>query len=130
MTFNMGVKLEELPAGLDRALLRVLSFHVGRTRAIGRQALVRELKISHGIDAHERVVRDCINQMRHQGVKICSTGGEGGGYWMAANPEELEEYLEREVHPRAMDLLEQEQALREAARMEWGEYSKQMRLEI
>ena len=133
--YNAGVNIarmvEELPAGLDRALLRVLSFHTGRGLAIGRGDLVRELK-RHGFDVHERAARACINQLRKQGIAICSTGGEEGGYWLAEGWDELLEYLEREIHSRAMDLLEQEGALRRAAEMRWGVYSaaKQTRMEI
>ena len=37
---NMAKMVDELPAGLDRAVLRVLSFHVGREMAISRGNLV------------------------------------------------------------------------------------------
>ena len=134
--YNAGVRIDklidELPAGLDRALLRVLSFHTGRGLAISRGDLVSTLWTSHGMNVHERAVRAQINLMRKQGFPICSTGGEEGGYWLAAGWDELLEYLEREIHSRAMDLLEQEGALRRAAEMRWGVYSaeKQTRMEI
>lgn len=133
--YNAGVNLkeliDELPAGLDRAMLRVLCFHVGRATAIGRQDLVQALK-AHGFKVHERAARAAINQLRKAGYPICSTGGEEGGYWYAANWTELMEYIEREIHSRAMDLLEQEGALREMGKKRWGEYSpaKQSRMEI
>ena len=133
--YNAGVNIralvDELPAGLDRALLRVLGFHVGRSTAIGRGELVQALKI-HGFKVHERAVRAMINELRKQGVAICSTGGEEGGYWLAANWEELNEYIEHELHSRAMDLMEQEGALRREAEKRWGMYAanKQMRMGI
>lgn len=136
MTFNVGVDLEkmvdELPAGLDRAILRILLFHVGRDKAISRGELVHTLWISHGFNVHERAMRVAINLLRKEGQPICSTGGEEGGYWYAKDWEELDEFLEREFHSRAMDLLEQEGALRKRAEEVWGRFSpeKQMRMEI
>ena len=133
--YNAGVNIarmvEEMPAGLDRAILRVLSFHVGRSLAISRGDLVVAVA-QHGFFVHERQARAAINLLRKAGQAICSTGGEDGGYWLAAGWDELLEYLEREIHSRAMDLLEQEGALRRAAEMRWGVYSaeRQTRMEI
>jgi hypothetical protein len=135
MSFNMGVDMakmvDELPAGLDRAVLRVLSFHVGRDQAISRGDLVVAIA-QHGYFMHERAVRAAINLLRKQGQPICSTGGEDGGYWLAKDWDELDEFIVREFHSRAMDLLEQEGALRKKGEELWGAYSpgKQMRLEI
>ncbi|MBN1535168.1 MAG: hypothetical protein JW908_00445 [Anaerolineales bacterium] len=120
-----------LPPGLDRAILRILAFYKGRRHTIGRKQLIYELKIV-GFDVHERAIRACINQLRKDGHTICSTGGPDGGYYMAADWNELNEYLEREVHGRAMDLLEQEKALRAAGEKTWGALSpeKQMGLGV
>ena len=130
-SFNRGVSVknlvDELPPGAERALLRVLSFHTGREQAIGRRELVEALR-GHGFKLHERAVRALINELRKEGQPICSTGGEDGGYWLAAGWGELNEYLEREVRARAMDLLEQERALRQAGERQWGSESKQGRL--
>jgi hypothetical protein len=133
--YNVGVNIskmvDELPAGLDRAMLRVLTFHVGRSTAISRSDLVKALK-AHGFAVHERAARVMINQMRKEGYPICSTGGEEGGYWLASGWNELNEYIDHEIHSRAMDLLEQEGALREMGKKTWGEYSpgKQYQLDI
>ena len=67
-----------------------------------------------GFKTHERQVRAAINQLRKEGQPICSTGGEGGGYYLAAGADELDTFIARELHARAMDLLEQEQAMRAA----------------
>jgi len=91
--FNRGVSLTELiqglPAGLDRAVLRVLSFHTGRKLAISR-----------------------------------------GDLRLAADWDELNEYLERELHSRAMDLLEQESALKAAGERMWGRYSPGVQMSL
>ena len=113
-----------LPPGIDRALLGILAFHQGREAAISRGALVH-MCASMGFSVHERAMRAAINQLRKQGHMICSTGGEGGGYYMATNWLELTDYLESEVRPRALDLLEQEKALQQAAEKTWGQYAKQ-----
>lgn len=129
---NKGVDVDDmvgaLPAGLERAILRVLLFHVGRSQAIGRKDLLGAVA-QHGFSVGDRALRLCINLLRKEGQLICSTGGEDGGYWLAENWDELVEYLQ-EPHSRAMDLLEQEQAQREAAEKRWGMYSpgKQMAL--
>jgi hypothetical protein len=116
-----------MPPGLDRAVLRVLTARVGREAAISRPNLLAALK-SLGFDVHERQARAMINLLRKQGHPICSTGGSDSGYWWAANWAELNEYLEREVHSRAMDLLEQEQALKKAGERAWGPESRQGKL--
>jgi hypothetical protein len=112
--------IEGLPAGIERALRRVLSFHVGEAKAIGRQELMDALAGMGFRMADDRPVRALINELRKRGELICSKGGTGGGYWLAANREEMEEYLEHEVHPRAMDLLETEKALKAAMELRFG----------
>ena len=114
--------IDNLPAGLDRAILRVLSFHTGREHAISRDSLRLELDMI-GFRLHERAMRAAINQLRKAGQPICSTGGDGGGYYLASDWSELTEFLDREVRPRAMDLLEQEKALKAAAERRWGRYA-------
>ena len=80
--------LANLPSGLDRALLSILRFHIGRE----------------------------------------SAGGRGGGYYIARNWQELEDFIGQELRPRAMDLLEQEKALKVGAKREFGENSTQLGL--
>jgi predicted DNA-binding transcriptional regulator YafY len=122
--YNAGVRIDklidELPAGLDRALLRVLSFHTGRGLAIGRGDLVRELK-RHGFDVHERAARACINQLRKQGFPIGSTGGEDGGYWICKSWNEVKEYVDRELTSRIIDLAETKAGMLRGAQERWGE---------
>ena len=114
--------IHEMPPGLDRAILRILSFHQGRKQAISRGRFVGDLaRVGFGVN--ERAMRACINELRKDGHLICSTGGEGGGYYLPEDWNELAEFIERELHPRAMDLLEQEKALRAEAEKRWGRYS-------
>ena len=119
--------LANLPSGLDRALLSVLRYHIGRDNAIPRTDLLEMLK-THGWTEPDRTVRAQINLLRKQGHLICSCGGHGGGYYIARDWSELEDYIGQELRPRAMDLLEQEKALKVGAKREWGENSTQMGL--
>ena len=66
-------------------------------------------------------MRQAIHDLRRAGFLICSAPGEDGGYFMAATLEEFEEFCERELHPKAVDMLETESAMRAAARQQFGE---------
>ncbi len=115
MTLTVKQMIAEMPVGLDRVLLRILSYHVGFDAAISRKRLLCELNNNGFKMKDDRPARLCINQLRKKGVPICSSGGDGGGYWLAANNAELDEFISHELHPRAMDLLEQEKAMRDAS---------------
>lgn len=117
--FDLQKMIDELPPGLDRAVLRILGFHLGREAAISRADLLMELG-NHGFRVPDRAARAAINQLRKLGNPICSAGGEGGGYYLARGWNELVEFIDREMHSRAMDLLEQEKALRKEGERRWG----------
>lgn len=122
--YNTGFSLPELiaslPPGVDRAILRVLSFHVGRDQAIGR-AMLRHEVASLGFNLHERALRAAINQLRKAGQPILSTGGEDGGYWMAAGPDEVQEFIDRELTARIADLAETKAGILAGSKERWGE---------
>jgi len=115
--------IAEMPVNLERAVLRVLSFHVGKKNAIGRDQLVETVRMNWP-DAHERQVRQGIHDLRRKGRLICSMPGEDGGYYMAANLEEVLEFLERELHPKAVDMLETESTMKASARQQFGDASQ------
>ncbi len=128
--YNAGFDLEEmidnLPAGLERTILRILDFHTGRKNFISGEDLVEQVHLMGFRDTENREVRASINQLRKSGRPgswICSTGGIEGGYWMAESQEELEEFCQREFDSRAKDLFEQAAAMRKAAERKWGRYS-------
>lgn len=112
--------ISAMPFGLDRALLRVLAFHNGRENAIGRGEMVDTLK-RHGFDVHERQARQVIHDLRRDGHLICSAPGEAGGYYMAQSNREVDDFIQRELHPKAMDLLETEKSIRESAKKKFGD---------
>lgn len=120
MSKNYDALLKTMPAGLDRAILRILSPRVGRERAVGRAALV---KMVHqlGINAHERQVREEIKELRRQGHLICSAPGESGGYWMAANRMELERFGQQEFEAKIIDMSETWRAMQKAADQKFGQ---------
>jgi hypothetical protein len=125
--FSLEAMLEQMPHGLDRAVLRVISYHAGRPRAISRGELliaVRRL----GFDVDERVLRAQINNLRKDGHLILSTGGVGGGYWLAANRDEYEEFKNREYLARIKDLGEQVAAMDRGAQERFGKESPQIKL--
>ncbi len=130
MTFNAGYSPIDYPTGLEREVLRVLSYRQGRDKALSRSMLLECVLRGAGC-AHvtDRQLRAAINQLRKDGHLICSTGGEDGGYWTPAAYDELEEYLNREVYARISDLSEQAQAMRRAAKERWdAEITEQGRM--
>ena len=119
MTERRPAYLAELDPCIERAVLTVLEYRIGRDMAISRAQLRTEVA-RLGFPAHERVIRATVNSLRKAGHLICSTGGEGGGYWMGMNWQEVDEFITQEVHARLVDLAETEAALKRAAEAKWG----------
>lgn len=115
-----------------RQVLGILGWHVGKSQAISGDQMIQQLQHLGWIGDVDRQFRDQINKLRKLQAVICSAGGPGGGYWIPDGPAEFEEYLQHELHSRAMDLLEQEKQMRAAAERIWGKYSPehQLRLEL
>ena len=109
---------------LEQRILSALTNRVGRANAIGRGVLV------YSLGEDERVIREAIHSLRKKGTLICSAPGSGGGYWMAEGWGDVANFCETELHSRAMDLLETEKALREAARQRFGEATQPSLLEV
>lgn len=111
-----------------KAVMFAMSGHTGQKNRLSRAQLLRKVR-SWGADLTDRSLRKTINELRKEGSLICSAGGARGGYWMAEDWNELRSFLNSEIRPRAMDLLETEKALKNAARDRWGE-GFQMQLEL
>lgn len=92
--------------GLNASVLHLIRQLVGIDNVISRDILVSRINGNYMV-ASERAIRQAINDLRHEGYPICSTGGDGGGYWWAANPVELSEYHAKQVYPIIADLSEQ-----------------------
>jgi len=95
---------------LNESVLHVLKQHEGSDKAISRDDLISLINGCY-LPAGDRAIRQAINDLRHEGYPICSTGGTDGGYWWAKDNEELYEFLHREVEPRIADLSEQRKAM-------------------
>ncbi len=132
--FDLRKMISEMPAGLEREILRILDFHVGRENAISRPQLVIDLALM-GFDytKDDRPVRACINKVRKSGKPgcwICSTGGVHGGYWRAKSHMEIEEFIQREQESRLKDFAKQARAMRAAAESYWGMYSPEKQISL
>ena len=126
--FNRNFDLD-LPAGLDRALLRTLSFHVGRERAILRSDLLQAISLL-GFNVSERAMRAQISQLRKAGHLICSAPGENGGYYLPATPEEFDEFVQQEYRAKIVDMQETLSAMQKSAERTWGRYSPSRQLSL
>ncbi|NMC30723.1 MAG: hypothetical protein GYA45_11705 [Pelolinea sp.] len=126
-TFNIGQELHRLASmpekesqKLEQAVLQVLLFHIGRKSAISGARMLFELN-GQGFDMKEtRYFREVINKLRKKGYPIGSTGGVKGGYWICQNLAELEEFLNKQLHGPAVDMLEQETAIRKNGKRFYG----------
>lgn len=115
-----AAEIEAMPVDLDRTIMRVLSFHNGRSRAIGRMELVRQLGLM-GCRATERQMREQIRQLRREGYLICSAAGEDGGYYLAETLQEYREFAQIEFEGKISDMSETLQAMNQAARKLFGD---------
>ncbi len=112
-------EIESMPAGLDRAVLRVVSGYQAAL-PIGRVRMVYNVGLA-GFHVSERQVREAIKGLRRQGHLICSTPGENGGYYMASTLEEYREFRKNEYAAKIADMAETMQAMDAAARAQFGD---------
>ena len=116
----------EVSPELCSAVMKVLLRCQGRGKATGRADLVRAVR-ALGQPAHERAVREAIKSLRRQGYLICSAPGEDGGYYMASNQAEFDEFARSEFEAKITDMSETLGAMRKSARAQFGG-SAQMQL--
>ena len=114
-----------LPRGLDRAVLRILSYHLGREHPISHLELCNALSI-YQID--QRQLHEQIKQLRRSGHLVGSASGESGGYYLIATPEEFQEFLSSEFQARIDDLRQTVAAMTKSACQRWGPDSIQLKL--
>lgn len=111
--------IKNQPAGCDRAILRVLEFHRGKEGAIGGEELTRLVNLN-GFHIDQRTVRESIKELRRTGHLICSTAGNGGGYYLATTAEEFEQFIDQEFKAKIKDMSETLNAMQQAARDQFG----------
>lgn len=95
--------ISQMPHGLERALLRVLSYHIGNDKAISKPDLLADLA-RMGFRVHERQARKAIELLRNNGHLIGASSGDGG-YYIIANEDEYNDYVAEETS-RATKILE------------------------
>jgi len=94
-------------------VLRALRNHVGKENGITAEALVREIcgfKLEPS--THMRRLRECITELRMDGVNIC--GHPSTGYYLAATAEELNDTC-KFLYRRAMSSLRQISRMKKVA---------------
>jgi len=82
----------------ENRLLKALSHHHGRARAISMPALfhaVYDKPMGDKING-TRALRDLVTKLRKEGIPICSTASQdGGGYYLASAGSDLDEYCRK-----------------------------------
>ena len=110
---------------LDRAILRTLSFHRGRSNPISRTDLVKAVRM---YSASERQIREQIKQLRRAGYLIGSAPGSDGGYYFITSLDEFNDFMHTEYMAKIKDMRETVNAMNEAARQQLNTEPFQMKL--
>jgi len=109
-------------------LLLVMTQCVGRSNAVSEAALYERVFGERCLD-HDaaRPLRGLINELRRDGVAICSSSASNaGGYWLASAGSELENYCRR-LRARALKVLRTEAKIRKVS---MGELFGQIQLDL
>jgi methylthioribose-1-phosphate isomerase len=116
-----------MPAGAERTVLRVLSYHIGLKNAIQKPDLMSECAKAGAHFKDERQVRKAIVDLRKRGVPACSSSGDSG-YFLAASLAEYQEFRGREYVKKITDMKNTVLAMDEQARQmfaaEYREYKR------
>lgn len=109
--------VKNMPAGLDRAIVQTLKFHIGKSKAIKKADFLKAIG-ALGYKPHERQLRDMIAEMRLSGWMIGSLSAEG--YYFCETRAEYEEFR-AELEARRAALSATLSALDSVARQRWGD---------
>jgi hypothetical protein len=126
--FSVDAMIDELPAGLDRAILRILSFHKGQENGISAKSLLEDLA-RLGFDYiscdrngnknyNDRPVRAQIVMMRRNGCLIGAKPGKG--YYLITSRQEYEDFKQAEYAAKIKDMSETMRAMDKTAEAEFG----------
>ena len=120
--------INDMPAGADRTVLRVMSYHQGQDNAIQKLDSMAECAKLRARMSDERQIRLVIVKLRKQGIPICSSSGESG-YFLAATLAEYMEFRAREYVKKITDMRETVTAMDGTARAmfpaEYAEHKRQ-----
>ena len=108
-----------LADGLKEAIIEILQEHIGADSAIKAQQIAKQLNRT-GRYA-DRPVREAIRGLRKDGWLILSSVSSPAGYFLAETEEEWIAFRDRNLRPRALDILETSRAMGDAAGIRWGE---------
>lgn len=114
-------RLLENHPGIDRTVVKIISFYQGKAQALGGDDLTRQVQNMGYRGVDNRDVREVIHGLRRQGYLICALPGSSGGYYMATDQEEFDEFARREFEGKISDMSTTLSAMRHAARERWGD---------
>ena len=97
--------IDAMPAGAERTVLRVLTFHIGLANSIQKPDLIDACAEMGTKFSDERQVRLTIVKLRKAGIPACASSGESG-YFLAATLEEYREFRGREYVKKICDMRE------------------------
>lgn len=132
--YYYGILLE-MPVGLAKDVMKILTEHVGSDRRIRRAHLVAMLRLLGAYKGKawvrmDRMVRLAIAELQEKGYPVLSDSGRGG-YWLASGPEEIEGMC-REIESRDEKLQDKARALRRTGKRAWVDekQARQMRMDV
>lgn len=102
--------IADLPVGRERAVLRVMTWHVGQAQAVRKDEIARAAEKLGVRFSDERQVRLTIVELRKRGVPICSSSGDAG-YYLPATMDEYREFRAREYVKKIIDMRETVEAM-------------------
>lgn len=108
----------EVDQRMVAAVIRIVNRYTA-LEPIGRGELVNLVR-SRGYDVDERTVREAVEAARNFGQLICSRSGSNGGYYMARDLDEYQEFRQREYMAKATTMLATVKAMDKGAQREFG----------
>jgi hypothetical protein len=117
-------EIRQMEPGVVRAVLRVLSFHIGKENTIKRLDLAEDLRrMGFGSNlvplTFDRHMRAAIAELRKDGHLICSSSGDGG-YYLARDRAEYNDFAQVEYRSKITDMADTLRAMDQAAARRFG----------
>lgn len=117
---RLGSLTKDEQDSLEKAVMRILSLHVGQENIISGARFLGELQAQGFHLSETRPYRDVINQKRKEGWLIGSTGGKNGGYWLCKDRIEYNQFVKVQIVGFYQDLINQKRAMTRAANLFFG----------
>jgi len=87
----------------------------------GRQNAVRKSSLAFRFSVDPRTIRGIVGELREMGYPVlCSSQSKGGYYW-PEKPEDVHEFIRRELVSRTTRLHKQEAALKKSIALHFGQ---------